>query len=76
MPTAARISKTLLHKKASYVLTIHSTTFFQSLVMPNSSNAPTVGPDDPEHVWYYDADDDVPMGQSGSSEPARTDNSI
>ncbi|KAF8233061.1 hypothetical protein L208DRAFT_1377439 [Tricholoma matsutake] len=44
--------------------------------MPNSSNTPVVGPNDPEHVWYYDADDDVPTGQPGSSEPARTTDNV
>ncbi|KIL55008.1 hypothetical protein M378DRAFT_201131 [Amanita muscaria Koide BX008] len=37
--------------------------------MPNSSNVPSAGPDDPKHIWYFDKDDDVPMGQPGSSEP-------
>ncbi|KAM6491976.1 hypothetical protein JOM56_012614 [Amanita muscaria] len=39
--------------------------------MPNSFNALSAGPDDPKHFWYFDADDDVPMGQPGSSEPTR-----
>jgi hypothetical protein len=26
-------------------------------------------PDDPVHKWYYNTDDDKPMGEPGSSEP-------
>jgi hypothetical protein len=32
----------------------------KSPVMPNSSNTPSTGPNDSEHVWYCDADADVP----------------
>ena len=51
------------------MLKIHSNIL---LTMPSSSNPPT------EHVWYFDADDDIPMGQPGSSEPSQpmTENGI
>ena len=47
--------------------------------MLTSSSDPSTKPTEPKHVWYYDADDDVPMGQPGSSEPtaaATADNGI
>ena len=66
------------HKNApGFVHHLSDSSLFKSPVMPNSSNTPSTGPNDPEHIWYYDVNDDVPMGQPGSSEPTRTtDNGI
>ena len=67
--------KAFSHKKApSFVHYSSNGSLSKFPVMPNSSNTPSAGPNDPEHVWYYNADDDVPMGQPGSSKPTRTAN--
>jgi hypothetical protein len=46
--------------------------------MPNSSNILSTSPTKPEHMWYYDANANVPMDHPESSEPTSntTDNSI
>jgi hypothetical protein len=68
-----------LHYTISFVCRLFENSTSNSPSMSNTSNALPTSPTAPEHVWYYDADDDdVPMGQPGSSKPTSltTDNGI
>ena len=33
---------------------------------------PSDNPDDPNHAWFYDADDNVPMGAAGNAQSQPT----